>query len=63
MKWFKLSGMLIPSNMIFFVESGEEDNKTWDWANGIVMVRVNKVIMELVENYIEDSDKRIFTLS
>lgn len=63
MKWFKFSGMLVPSNMVFFVEVKGEDSKTWDWANGVIMYRADKTIMDLIENYLRNSDERIFTLN
>jgi len=55
MKWFKLSNLLVPSNMIFFVEDEEEGNKKWEWVhNGTIMYRVDSKRLQKVINFLSD---------
>lgn len=59
MKWFKFSGMLVPSNMVFFIEDEEEGNKKWEWVGNLVMARVNEETMEEVINFVTESDEAL----
>jgi hypothetical protein len=57
--------MLVPSNMIFFIEEEEKTNNGVEWAGGKIMHRINKKGLQAVIKFLNDDiskTRHIFTL-
>ena len=55
MRWFLVGNNLVPDNMVFFVQIGNDEHETWEWTGGKIMVRmyeenISSLINEIVEN-------------